>query len=290
MSPLCERFLRADQLDEMEPFYPLHVRSATRACSSSCRSTCRPRRSSASTPTSRRSPTRWVEHARGYVDGHDRAARPRPRQSSSSRSPATTATCCSTSSRAGIPVLGIEPAANVAEVAERAGHPDAESSSSARELARAARRGGPGGGPGGRQQRLRPRARTSTTSPPACGCCWRRTGVLTLEFPHLLRLIEGNQFDTIYHEHFSYFTLLTARARPGRRTACASSTSRSCRPTAARCGSTPPRRRAARPSHRARSTRCAGARARPGFDDARAATPDSPSASQTTKRRPARAS
>jgi SAM-dependent methyltransferase len=35
-------------------------------------------------------------------------------------------------------------------------------------------------------------------------------GVLTLEFPHLLRLIELNEFDTIYHEHFSYFSLLTA--------------------------------------------------------------------------------
>jgi SAM-dependent methyltransferase len=35
------------------------------------------------------------------------------------------------------------------------------------------------------------------------------SGVLTLEFPHLLRLIELNEFDTIYHEHFSYFSLLT---------------------------------------------------------------------------------
>ncbi|HEX5132246.1 MAG TPA: methyltransferase C-terminal domain-containing protein, partial [Candidatus Krumholzibacteria bacterium] len=34
-------------------------------------------------------------------------------------------------------------------------------------------------------------------------------GVLTLEFPHLLRLIAGNQFDTIYHEHFSYFSFTT---------------------------------------------------------------------------------
>lgn len=34
-------------------------------------------------------------------------------------------------------------------------------------------------------------------------------GVVTLEFPHLLRLMEGNEFDTIYHEHFSYFSLLT---------------------------------------------------------------------------------
>jgi 2-polyprenyl-3-methyl-5-hydroxy-6-metoxy-1,4-benzoquinol methylase len=35
-------------------------------------------------------------------------------------------------------------------------------------------------------------------------------GILTLEFPHLLRLIEHNEFDTIYHEHFSYFSLLTS--------------------------------------------------------------------------------
>ena len=44
-------------------------------------------------------------------------------------------------------------------------------------------------------------------------------GVVTMEFPHLLRLIEETQFDTIYHEHFSYFSLLSVervfgRARP----------------------------------------------------------------------------
>src|SRR5690606_26861054 len=36
------------------------------------------------------------------------------------------------------------------------------------------------------------------------------TGVVTLEFPHLLRLIERNQYDTIYHEHYQYYSLLTA--------------------------------------------------------------------------------
>jgi len=34
-------------------------------------------------------------------------------------------------------------------------------------------------------------------------------GIITMEFPHLLRLMEGNQFDTIYHEHFSYFSFTT---------------------------------------------------------------------------------
>jgi hypothetical protein len=36
------------------------------------------------------------------------------------------------------------------------------------------------------------------------------TGVVTMEFPHVVRLVEGMQFDTIYHEHFSYFSLHTA--------------------------------------------------------------------------------
>ena len=36
-------------------------------------------------------------------------------------------------------------------------------------------------------------------------------GVITMEFPHLMRLVEQNQFDTIYHEHFSYFSFLTVR-------------------------------------------------------------------------------
>tara|TARA_B110000438_G_scaffold293935_1_gene334557 strand:+ start:70 stop:1302 length:1233 start_codon:yes stop_codon:yes gene_type:complete len=39
----------------------------------------------------------------------------------------------------------------------------------------------------------------------------KQNGVITLEFPHLLQLIQNNQFDTIYHEHFSYFSLITAK-------------------------------------------------------------------------------
>ena len=41
------------------------------------------------------------------------------------------------------------------------------------------------------------------------GILLKPEGVLTLEFPHVLKLIEHNEFDTIYHEHFSYFSLLT---------------------------------------------------------------------------------
>ena len=37
------------------------------------------------------------------------------------------------------------------------------------------------------------------------------SGIITLEFPHIMQLIQKNQFDTIYHEHFSYFSLLTSK-------------------------------------------------------------------------------
>ena len=37
------------------------------------------------------------------------------------------------------------------------------------------------------------------------------TGVITMEFPHIMQLVNLRQFDTIYHEHFSYFSLLTIK-------------------------------------------------------------------------------
>ena len=105
-----------------------------------------------------------------------------------SRSRATTATCCTSSSSEEFRVLGIEPAANVAAAAEAAGMPTLVTffgEATARELAG---RRHPGR-PAARQQRAGPRAgperlrrRASDPAGP--------TGVLTMEFPHLLRLIE----------------------------------------------------------------------------------------------------
>ena len=63
-------------------------------------------------------------------------------------------------------------------------------------------------------------------------------GVVTIEVPHLLRLVAENQFDTIYHEHFSYFSLLVLDAALRPRATCASSTSRSSGRMAGRCAST----------------------------------------------------
>jgi len=111
--------------------------------------------------------------------------------------------------RRNVPVLGIEPAGNVAEVAIKKGVPTLVQFFGAQLGGQLA----------------------------AGGCCadlvignnvlaqvpdlndfveglrtlLKPRAIITLEFPHLLRLIEGNEFDTIYHEHFSYFSLLTTR-------------------------------------------------------------------------------
>ena len=84
-----------------------------------------------------------------------------------------------------------------------------------------------------------------------------------MEFPHLLRLMEENQFDTIYHEHFSYFSFLTVE-RVFAAHGLTSSTSRSCRRTAARSGSTRATPRTARePVESSGRGPCAPARRRP---------------------------
>jgi hypothetical protein len=58
-------------------------------------------------------------------------------------------------------------------------------------------------------------------------------GVATFEFPHVLNLIRELQFDTIYHEHFSYLSLVAVEARSGRKNGLSLSTSRNCRRMAA---------------------------------------------------------
>jgi SAM-dependent methyltransferase len=106
-----------------------------------------------------------------------------------------------------VPVLGIEPAANVAEVAIEKGVPTLIrffGSQLARELVKEGR---------GADLVL---GNNVLAQVPALNdfveglkILLRPEGVLTLEFPHLLKLMELNEFDTIYHEHFSYFSLQT---------------------------------------------------------------------------------
>ena len=110
---------------------------------------------------------------------------------------------------AGIPTLGIEPAANVAEVARTQGI-RTEVAFFGTDLARELVAGGT------RADLLignNVLAHVPNLNDFVSGMSivLAADGVITMEFPHLLRLIEQNQFDTIYHEHFSYFSLLTAQ-------------------------------------------------------------------------------
>jgi SAM-dependent methyltransferase len=109
----------------------------------------------------------------------------------------------------GVPVLGIEPAANVARAAEERGIPtrvEFFGAGCARRLAAA-----------GQQAELAVANNVLAHVPDlndfvaGLGILLAPGGVATCEFPHLLKLFLGNQFDTIYHEHFSYFSLLAAQ-------------------------------------------------------------------------------
>ncbi len=106
-----------------------------------------------------------------------------------------------------VPVLGIEPAANVAKVAVEKGVPTLVKffgTQLAEELVRE-----------GRSADLVLGNNVLAQVPDlndfveGLKVLLKPEGVLTLEFPHLLKLIEHNEFDTIYHEHFSYFSMLT---------------------------------------------------------------------------------
>lgn len=107
----------------------------------------------------------------------------------------------------GIPVLGIEPAKNVAETALKKGIPTRTvffNHETAREIA----------GEHGRANLIvgnNVLAQVPNLNSFVRGLkdLLESDGVVTIEFPHLMRLIEGNQFDTIYHEHFCYFSLLS---------------------------------------------------------------------------------
>lgn len=107
----------------------------------------------------------------------------------------------------GIPVLGIEPAENVAQTARAAGIPTQTKFfgiKTARELAAS-----------GQQADLllgnNVLAHVPDVNDFVAGMkiALKRDGVITMEFPHLMQLMAHNQFDTIYHEHFSYFSFVT---------------------------------------------------------------------------------
>src|SRR5271165_5927610 len=109
--------------------------------------------------------------------------------------------------RDGVPVLGIEPAANVAKVAVEKGVPSLVrffGTKLAQELAAEGRCADLVLG-----NNVLAQVPDLNDFVEGLKVLLKPEGVLTLEFPHLLRLIKLNEFDTIYHEHFSYFSLIS---------------------------------------------------------------------------------
>lgn len=207
MSPLCESYLTSEQLDQPETFYPL----CTYVCQS-CLLVQLPQYVSAAHIFSEYAyfssySDSWLRHARRYVD----EMIDRFRLGAASQ-------VVEIASNDGyllqyfverkIPALGVEPAANVAKAAMSRGVPTIVKffgRQTATELVEQ----------GVRADHLVANnvlAHVPDLNDFVAGVrvLLSERGVATFEFPHLLRLIEGNQFDTIYHEHFSYFSFQTA--------------------------------------------------------------------------------
>ena len=205
MSPLCESFLTSDQLNQMEPFYPLRVHVCPQCFLVQLPQYVSPVEIFTEYAYFSSYSSSWVEHARLYTEIM------RKRLDLTEKSfvvevASNDGYLLQHFVEAGIPVLGIEPAANVAEAARAKQVPTRccfFGVDAARDLVRR-----------GEQADLLVGNNVLAQVPDlndfvaGLKVALKPTGVITMEFPHLMQLMEGNQFDTIYHEHFSYFSFL----------------------------------------------------------------------------------
>jgi SAM-dependent methyltransferase len=207
MSPLCESFLTAEQVNQMEPFYPLHVWVCERCFLVQVEQYVRPETIFTEYAYFSSYSDSWLAHARAYVE----MISERLALGAGSRVielGSNDGYLLQFFVAKGIPVLGVDPAKNVAERAIARGVPTITKlfgRETARELL-----------DGGTQADLVCGANVLAQVPDVndfvagITLLLKPGGVVTIEFPHLMRLMAGNQFDTIYHEHCSYFSFLTA--------------------------------------------------------------------------------
>ena len=209
MQPLCESFIPADHLQSAEPFFPLHAYVCDRCLLVQVPPVVRPEEIFAADYAYFSSYAQsWLDHARQYtgyvVDRFGLGP-----QSFVVELASNDGYLLRNFVERGIPCLGIEPAVNVAEVAVQRGVPTLAKffgGDTAAELVAEGRQADLVVG-----NNVFAHVPTPHDFVAAIARVLKPDGVLTLEFPHLVRLIEGNQFDTIYHEHFFYFSFATAR-------------------------------------------------------------------------------
>jgi SAM-dependent methyltransferase len=205
LSPLANSYLAADQLHKTEPTYPLHVLVCAQCFLVQLPLLAKPEEIFSDYAYFSSFSDSWLEHARTYVDTVTQ------RFGLNARSwvveiASNDGYLLQYFVKKGIPVLGIEPAKNVAAEAVRRGIPTQVAffgESTARGLASKPADLIIGNNVFAHVPELNDFVSGLKT-------LLAPTGVITLEFPHLMRLMEQNQFDTIYHEHFSYFSLTAA--------------------------------------------------------------------------------
>jgi len=207
MSPLCESYLAADQLNQMEPFYPLHVWVCEKCFLVQVQEYVRPAHIFNDYAYFSSYSDSWLRHMQAYaelmVKRFGLGAKSRVIEVGSNDGYLLQYFVAQK-----IPVLGIEPAANVARVAVERGLPTLTTmfrTEVARELAAAGTRADLLCG-----ANVLAQVSDLNDFVGALKILLKPRGVITIEFPHLMRLMEENQFDTIYHEHFSYFSFITA--------------------------------------------------------------------------------
>ena len=206
MSPLCESYLAADQLNAMEPFYPLHVRTCDRCLLVQLEQYVAPEEIFTEYAYFSSYSDTWLAHAAAYAE---------KMVSRFGLGPGSKVVEVASNDgyllrnfvRMGIPCLGSEPAVNVARVAVEQGVPTL-TEFFGRESARSI------GAEHGRADLVLGNnvlAQVPDLNDFVGGIkiLLADRGVATLEFPHLMQLVQGNQLDTIYHEHFSYFSFYT---------------------------------------------------------------------------------
>jgi len=207
MSPLCESYIPADRTDDPEVFYPLHVRLCGECLLVQLPAYVPGEDIFSDYAYFSSYSDSWVAHAKRYADEMTSRLGLTP-DSLVTEVASNDGYLLQHFSAAGIPVLGVEPAANVAEAARAKG---------IRTVVRflGAETGAAIAAEYGRADLVAANnvfAHVPDIRGFAAGlrALVKDSGLVTLEFPHLLRLIERRQYDTIYHEHFSYLTLLTA--------------------------------------------------------------------------------
>jgi len=205
MSPLCESFLAADQVNRMEPFYPLKVYVCGRCFLAQLEEYVSPENIFTEYAYFSSYSDSWLQHAKNYTELMIERYK-LDQKSQVVELASNDGYLLQYFVQKGIPALGIEPAKNVAQVAIEKGISTITEFFGV-ELAQKMAKDGTKADLLLGNNVL---AQVPDINDFVAGMkiTLKPGGVITMEFPHLIRLIQENQFDTIYHEHFSYFSFL----------------------------------------------------------------------------------